>query len=87
MENNELESIFNRLDAMRKDKSDDVQTRRFHKKGFELVLVNYNHLSELYMVENRQTGQVFRFDDIYLAAKEIAELLQNFKKNTEEEHA
>lgn len=76
MKPSQLIPIIHRLDAMREDQSDNIQTRRFERNGKERCLVTYDHLTGMYELEDRTTNKTYEFDNIDYVAVEILELVQ-----------
>ena len=77
MENSQLVAIISRLDAMMKACESETQSRRFEKDGDERGVVTYNPVSKTFTLEEVATKQKFEFDNIYLAAMEIFDLLDD----------
>lgn len=77
MENSQLVAIIERLDAMMKADTNEVQSRRFEREGQERGFVTYDPASQTFELEELATHQKFDFDDIDLAAMEIYDLLND----------
>ncbi len=77
MENSQLVAIIERLDAMMKADTNEVQSRRFEREGQERGFVTYDPATQTFELEELATHQKFDFDDIDLAAMEIYELLND----------
>ncbi|WP_047390055.1 YkuJ family protein [Pisciglobus halotolerans] len=77
MKSSQLTAIIRRLEAMVEDKDNEVQVRRFEKNGEERCLITYDTKAETFELEEHETNQVYKFDDIDLIAIEIYELLQD----------
>lgn len=75
MSKSQLVPIIERLDAMTKDETDDVQKRRFDKNNVPQSIVYYHHMSGLFDVTLVKTNETFRFDNIDLVAIEVFESL------------
>ena len=75
MENSQLVAIIERLDAMMKADTNEVQSRRFEREGQERGFVTYDPATQTFELEELATHQKFDFDDIDLAAMEIYDLL------------
>ena len=75
MENSQLVAIIERLDAMMKADTNEVQSRRF--EGQERGFVTYDPATQTFELEELATHQKFDFDDIDLAAMEIYDLLND----------
>ncbi len=75
MNESQLIPIIERLDAMMKDETDDVQKRTFEKNSLPQSIVFYHHMSGLFDVTLVKTNETFRFDNIDLAAIEVFESL------------
>lgn len=76
MKPSQLIPIIRRLEAMREDETEEVQTRRFEKDGKEMCLVTYDQKAGLYELKDRTTGESYEFDNIDYVAVEILELVQ-----------
>ena len=74
MENSQLVAIIERLDAMMKADTNEVQSRRFEREGQERGFVTYDPATQTFELEELATHQKFDFDDIDLAAMEIYDL-------------
>ena len=74
MENSQLVAIIERLDAMMKADTNEVQSRRFEREGQERGFVTYDPATQTFELEELATHQKFDFDDIDLAAMEIYEI-------------
>lgn len=61
---------------MRADKTGDIQKRRFDINGRERCVVLFNGHSGKFKLLDRQTDDVYEFDDIDYLAVEILELLR-----------
>ena len=70
MENSQLVAIIERLDAMMKADTNEVQSRRFEREGQERGFVTYDPATQTFELEELATHQKFDFDDIDLAAME-----------------
>lgn len=77
MENSQLVAIIERLDAMMKADTNEVQSRRFEREGQERGFVTYDPATQTFELEELATHQKFDFDDIDLAAMEIYDLLND----------
>lgn len=77
MENSQLVAIIERLDAMMKVDTNEVQSRRFEREGQERGFVTYDPATQTFELEELATHQKFDFDDIDLAAMEIYDLLND----------
>lgn len=77
MENSQLVAIIERLDAMMKADTHEVQSRRFEREGQERGFVTYDPGTQTFELEELATHQKFDFDDIDLAAMEIYDLLND----------
>lgn len=77
MENSQLVAIIERLDAMMKADTNEVQSRRFELEGQERGFVTYDPATQTFELEELATHQKFDFDDIDLAAMEIYDLLND----------
>lgn len=77
MENSQLVAIIERLDAMMKADTNEVQSRRFEREGQERGFVTYDPATQTFELEEIATHQKFDFDDIDLAAMEIYDLLND----------
>ena len=77
MENSQLVAIIERLDAMMKADTNEVQSRRFEREGQERGFVTYDPETQTFELEELATHQKFDFDDIDLAAMEIYDLLND----------
>lgn len=77
MENSQLVAIIERLDAMMKADTNEVQSRRFEREGQERGFVTYDPATQTFELEELATHQKFDFDDIDLAAVEIYDLLND----------
>ena len=77
MENSQLVAIIERLDAMMKADTNEVQSRRFEREGQERGFVTYDPATHTFELEELATHQKFDFDDIDLAAMEIYDLLND----------
>lgn len=77
MENSQLVAIIERLDAMMKADTNEVQARRFEREGQERGFVTYDPATQTFELEELATHQKFDFDDIDLAAMEIYDLLND----------
>ena len=77
MENSQLVAIIERLDAMMKADTNEVQSRRFEREGQERGFVSYDPATQTFELEELATHQKFDFDDIDLAAMEIYDLLND----------
>lgn len=77
MENSQLVAIIERLDAMMKADTNEVQSRRFEREGQERGFVTYDPATQTFELEELATHQKFDFDDIDLAAIEIYDLLND----------
>ncbi len=77
MENSQLVAIIERLDAMMKADTNEVQSRRFEREGQERGFVTYDQATQTFELEELATHQKFDFDDIDLAAMEIYDLLND----------
>lgn len=77
MENSQLVAIIERLDAMMKADTNEVQSRRFEREGQERGFVTYDPAPQTFELEELATHQKFDFDDIDLAAMEIYDLLND----------
>ncbi|MDN2453784.1 YkuJ family protein [Lactobacillus sp. UCMA15818] len=77
MEISQLTAIISRLDAMVKEQSDEVQSRRFEKDGRERGVVSYDKETDTFTLEESSDKQKFEFDNIDLAAMEIYDLLND----------
>lgn len=77
MENSQLVAIIERLDAMMKADTNEVQSRRFEREGQERGFVTYDSATQTFELEELATHQKFDFDDIDLAAMEIYDLLND----------
>ena len=77
MENSQLVAIIERLDAMMKADTNEVQSRRFEREGQERGFVTYDPATQTFELEELSTHQKFDFDDIDLAAMEIYDLLND----------
>ena len=77
MENSQLVAIIERLDAMMKADTNEVQSRRFEREGQERGFVTYDPATQTFELEELATHQKFDFDDIDLAAMEISDLLND----------
>lgn len=77
MENSQLVAIIERLDAMLKADTNEVQSRRFEREGQERGFVTYDPATQTFELEELATHQKFDFDDIDLAAMEIYDLLND----------
>ena len=78
MENSQLVAIIERLDAMMKADTNEVQSRRFEREGQERGFVTYDPATQTFELEELATHQKFDFDDIDLAAMEIYDLLNDW---------
>ena len=76
MESSKLISIISRLDAMTKDKTDNLQVRRFEVDGVERAKVSYNHEKKLFTVMDHSIEEELTFDNIDFVAMEVFELIQ-----------
>lgn len=74
-----LSSIINRLIAMTKDESDDIQRRLFEFDGRLIVKVFYNKISGVFTVVNAVSYENFKFELLDLAAIEIFEILYEYR--------
>ena len=77
MENSQLVAIIERLDAIMKADTNEVQSRRFEREGQERGFVTYDPATQTFELEELATHQKFDFDDIDLAAMEIYDLLND----------
>lgn len=77
MENSQLVAIIERLDAMMKADTNEIQSRRFEREGQERGFVTYDPATQTFELEELATHQKFDFDDIDLAAMEIYDLLND----------
>ena len=77
MENSQLVAIIERLDAMMKADTNEVQSRRFEREGQDRGVVTYDPATQTFELEELATHQKFDFDDIDLAAMEIYDLLND----------
>ena len=77
MENSQLVAIIERLDAMMKADTNEVQSRRFEREGQERGFVTYDPATQTFELEELATHQKFDFDDIDLAAMEVYDLLND----------
>ncbi len=77
MENSQLVAIIERLDAMMKADTNEVQSRRFEREGQDRGFVTYDPATQTFELEELATHQKFDFDDIDLAAMEIYDLLND----------
>ena len=77
MENSQLVAIIERLDAMMKADTNEVQSRRCEREGQERGFVTYDPATQTFELEELATHQKFDFDDIDLAAMEIYDLLND----------
>ena len=77
MENSQLVAIIERLDAMMKADTNEVQSRRFEREGQERGFVTYDPATQTFELEELATHQKFDFDDNDLAAMEIYDLLND----------
>lgn len=77
IENSQLVAIIERLDAMMKADTNEVQSRRFEREGQERGFVTYDPATQTFELEELATHQKFDFDDIDLAAMEIYDLLND----------
>lgn len=77
MENSQLVAIIERLDAMMKADTNEVQSRRFEREGQERGFVTYDPATQTFELEELATHQKFDFDDIDLAAMDIYDLLND----------
>ena len=77
MENSQLVAIIERLDAMMKADTNEVQSRRFEREGQERGFVTYDPATQTFELEELATYQKFDFDDIDLAAMEIYDFLKD----------
>lgn len=77
MENSQLVAIIERLDAMMKADTNEVQSRRFEREGQERGFVTYDPATQTFELEELATHQKFDFDDIDLALMEIYDLLND----------
>ena len=77
MENSQLVAIIERLDAMMKADTNEVQSHRFEREGQERGFVTYDPATQTFELEELATHQKFDFDDIDLAAMEIYDLLND----------
>ncbi|KRN27127.1 YkuJ family protein [Liquorilactobacillus mali] len=77
MEISQLAAIISRLDAMVKEQSDEVQSRRFEKDGRERGVISYDRETDTFTLEELPDKQQFEFDNIDLAAMEIYDLLND----------
>lgn len=77
MENSQLVAIIERLDAMMKADTNEVQSRRFEREGQERGFVTYDPATQTFELEELATHQKFDFDDIDLAAMELYDLLND----------
>ena len=64
MENSQLVAIIERLDAMMKADTNEVQSRRFEREGQERGFVTYDPATQTFELEELATHQKFDFDDI-----------------------
>lgn len=76
MESSELLTIISRLEAMIKDKTDDIQTRRFDVDGVERAQVTYNHDTGIFTVLDHSIEEQLKFDNIDFVAMEVFDLIQ-----------
>lgn len=76
MVSSQLIPIIRRLEAMRADKTGDIQRRRFNINGKERCLVIFNASNGKYKLIDRQNDNIYIFDDIDYLAVEILELLR-----------
>lgn len=74
-----LSSIIDRLLAMTKDQSDDIQKRSFEFGGRLIVKVFYNKISGVFTVVNALSYESFKFELLDLAAIEIFEILYEYR--------
>ncbi|MDO5457845.1 MAG: DUF1797 family protein [Atopococcus tabaci] len=74
-----LSSIIDRLIAMTKDESDDIQRRLFEFDGRLIVKVFYNKISGVFTVVNAVSYENFKFELLDLAAIEIFEILYEYR--------
>lgn len=75
MTDSHLRSIIDRLIAMTKDESDDIQRRLFESDGRLIVKVFYNKISGFFTVVNAVSYESFKFELLDLAAIEVFEIL------------
>lgn len=71
----DLTRIIERLDAMKKDETDDVQIRYFQKEGQTRTKAIYNHISGLFTIVDLETDVHFKFDNIDMSAIEVFEMI------------
>lgn len=76
MESSKIISIITRLDAMTKDKTDDIQVRRFEVDGVERAQVTYDHEKNIFTVVDHSIEEELTFDNIDFVAMEVFELIQ-----------
>lgn len=74
-----LSLIIDRLIAMTKDESDDIQRRLFEFDGRLIVKVFYNKISGVFTVVNAVSYENFKFELLDLAAIEIFEILYEYR--------
>lgn len=58
MENSQLVAIIERLDAMMKADTNEVQSRRFEREGQERGFVTYDPATQTFELEELATHQV-----------------------------
>ncbi len=61
MENSQLVAIIERLDAMMKADTNEVQSRRFEREGQERGFVTYDPATQTFELEELATHQKFDF--------------------------
>lgn len=76
MESSELITIISRLEAMTKDKTDNLQVRRFDVDEVERTKVTYDHERNLFTVVDYSIDEELEFDNIDFVAMEVFELIQ-----------
>ncbi|WP_439425887.1 YkuJ family protein [Oenococcus alcoholitolerans] len=77
--NSEIEPILNRLNAMVKDNTKEIQVRNFDMYGINLVRVSFDHTKQIFTVKEFRQQQIFEFDNIDLAAIDIYEIMHEMK--------
>ena len=81
MESSKLISIISRLDAMTKDKTEELQVRRFDVNGIERAKVTFNHNNKIFTVIDHSIEEKLEFDNIDFVAMEVFELVQPLSRN------
>jgi uncharacterized protein YkuJ len=76
----DLVAIVNRLSAMRKDGSAEVQVRQFDAFGVNVATVLFDQPSQTFALTIGRDNRRFAFDDINLVAIDIYEAMQDFKE-------